>query len=195
MRALIVAEGKHELSGALRTLVSRLRETDFETIVYKQVRDPIIHIFHGIGKGYLKRAVGWLKEAKKQKFDVLVLVIDEDGDQTRIAQFNEAQVNEQVALPRAFGVAVRMFDAWMLADETAVSSATGRTVPCQPNPEGVRVPKTVCREFLEAGTESRTQSEMYVVIAESARLDVLERRCPIGFAPFADRIRALPTDS
>ena len=193
MRALIVSEGKHEWSGALGTLVSRLRETNFEIIEYARVSDPSIHAVHGRGKGFFKRAVRWLWEARKREFDVLVLVIDEDGDQTRIAQFNEAQAYEQVALPRAFGVAVRMFDAWMLADETAVSSATGRTIPRQPDPEGVRDPKTVCREFLEAGTETHTQSEMYVAIAESARLDVLEERCPTGFGPFADRIRALPT--
>ena len=192
MRALIVSEGKHEQSGALQTLVERLRGTTFASIEHAKVSDAKIHVFHGKGKGYLKRAVGWLNEARKREFDVLVLVIDEDGDQTRIAQFNEAQAYEQVALPRAFGVAVRMFDAWMLADETAVSAATSTTIPRQRSPEAIRDPKTACSEFLEAGTETHTQSEMYAAISETARLDVLEERCPAGFAPFADRIRALP---
>ena len=71
MRVLVVAEGKHESSGALENLLNRLGENN---------------AFHGKGQGYFKRAVRWLKEAEERGVNALILLIDEDGRDERIEQ-------------------------------------------------------------------------------------------------------------
>ena len=193
MRALIVSEGKHEQKGALETLLLRLRGSAFASHDHKNMCDNSIHTHPGKGGRLFKRAVRWLEEAKKHKFDVLVLLIDEDGDHARISHVDKAQEYDRESLPRALGVAVQTFDAWMLADETAVSTATGPTVQRCPEPETIRDPKRMCADLLRDGTKRQTQSQMYAAIAKEARLETLVERCPQGFAPFADRLRALPT--
>ena len=195
MRAMIVSEGKHEREGALETLVLRLRGSEFASHEHRRMCDKSIHTHPGKGDRLFKRAVSWLEEAKRQKFDVLVLLIDEDGYHARISHVDKAQVYDRESLPRALGVAVRTFDAWMLADEMAVSTATGQNVQRRPDPETIRDPKRMCADLLRDGTKRQTQTQMYAAIAREARLETLVERCRQGFAPFASRIRALPTKS
>lgn len=43
-----------------------------------------------------------------------------------------------IVVPRAIGVPVQEFEAWLVADEVAVRAACGRTVPKAPGPEGMK---------------------------------------------------------
>jgi hypothetical protein len=191
MKILLVSEGPSELNGALQNLIVQLgvKGDDIEVARVSQ-RDIRAH--HGRGRGYFKRAVRWMLEAQKRGYDAIILVIDQDGLPERMREINDAQEFGGTSIYRALGVAIRTFDAWMLADEKALTTVLGTAVSRQPEPEGIVDPKEICGELLERSACSLRQTEMYAAIAEVVDIAVLEKRCPKGFASFAQRVRALP---
>ncbi len=188
MRVLVVAEGKHELYGALRNLLEKLGG-DGSTFDYDLVSNNTIHSFHGMGKGYFKRALRWLLEAEKRGVDALILLIDEDGKRERIGQIQETQDSLLSQLPRAMGVAIRRFDAWMLADEKALTEVLGNNVNRQTNPETIGNPKQVCAKLLADSQIQISQSEMYASVSSKINIEILCDRCQSGFKPFATYVR------
>jgi len=190
MKVLVVSEGKHEQSGALESLLKRLGGTH-ASFEFDRVSNSRIHAFHGKGKGYFKRAIRWLKEAENRKADVLVFLIDEDGRSERIAQIRDAQDSLMFQLRRAMGVAIRMFDAWMLADEKTLTQVLGYDVDRQPDPETIRNPKRVCADLLANSQNQMTQSEMYARVSYEIDIDILSDRCQSGFRPFAASVRII----
>jgi hypothetical protein len=188
MRVLVVSEGKHEQSGALESLLKRLGGTH-ASFEYDRVSNNTIHAFHGKGKGYFKRAIRWLKEAENRQADALVFLIDEDGKSERIEQIRDAQDSIISRLPRALGVAIRMFDAWMLADEKALTHVLGYDVNRQTDPETIRNPKKVCKTLLVESSVQMSQSEIYAQISYVLDLDILCDRCRSGFRPFATFVK------
>ncbi|MBA2431924.1 MAG: DUF4276 family protein [Chthoniobacterales bacterium] len=190
MKVLIVAEGASELEGALKTIISRLASAELD-IHQDKVSAGRIHAHHGKGQGYFKRAVRWMIEAEKRGFDAVILVIDEDGRHERTKEFTEAQNYAGRKIRRALGVAIRTFDAWMLADEVALTKVLNFPINCQPDPETIRHPKRALGSIHERIEEAQTAAAIYSEIADHINLDTLETRCPKGFAPFAQRVRAL----
>jgi len=196
MRVLVVSEGEHEQGGALENLLRRLGGQEAE-FVFDRVQRDDIHTHSGKGSGYTKRALRWLKEAKKREMDALVLLVDQDNPEYRRSeQLREAQeyYNPKVSaltLPRAMGVAIKMFDAWMLADEKALTTVLGCTIVKQRNPETIRRPKEVCQKLRDDAVNQMAQREMYAEIALRLDLNTLSSRCPKGFKPFAERVRHL----
>jgi hypothetical protein len=192
MKVLLVSEGKHEANGALEALVRRSvgKITD---CTFDRVSRDDIHTHRGKAQGFIKRALRWLLEARKQRFDALVLVVDEDGDANRIAELAAAQQDQAITagFPRALGIAIRTFDAWMLADEVALRKVLGIPVQTQPSPETCSDPKSQCADFLEQSTRSLGQSEFYREVAELMDLEKLANRCPRGFGVFAMRLKSL----
>lgn len=188
MKVLVVSEGKHEQAGALENLLRRLGG-DRATFELDKVSSNRIHAFHGKGGGYFKRAVRWLREAERRGLDALVLLIDQDGQDDRSEQIRSAQDSSLLQLPRAMSVAVRTFDAWMLADEAALAEVLGCPVNRQPEPETIRDPKEACAGLLANGQNQMAQSEMYAKIAQRLDITVLVSLCPSGFKPFAERVR------
>jgi len=197
MKVLLVSEGKHELGsdeteGALAILVRRLidRHVEFEQekVSNSKVR---VHIRHGKQDGYTKRALAWVRYAEREGFEAMVLVIDQDNQPDRVRQFAEAQQVDSIPLRRALGVAIRTFDAWMLADEQALSGVLEYTVPTQPAPETITDPKDVCARLRDGSDYGMSLTEMYSAVAQRTDLEALRTRCPNGFAPFADRVGML----
>jgi hypothetical protein len=188
MRVLVVAEGKHELHGALRNLIEKLGG-EGSTFDYDRVSSNKIHTFHGIGNRYFKRALGWLKEAEKRGVDALILLIDEDGERNRFKQIQDAQDYLLSQLPRAMGVAIRTFDAWMLADEKALTEVLGDNINRQADPETIPNPKQVCEELLTNSQIQIRQREMYARVSSKINIDILCDRCQSGFRPFATYVR------
>ncbi len=191
MRVLIVSEGKHEQGGALLNLVARSCPGFALEATHANLSDPRIKSSNGGSRGTMKRAIRWVQDAEARGFDACVLVLDEDGERSRVAEIDEAQASDLSALPRALGVAVRTFDAWMLADETAIAAALGRPIRRQKDPEPLKDPKDAFRALL-GQDPGPSQSEAYEEVARRLRLFILEKRCPRGFAPFANRLRSLP---
>ena len=199
MRVLLVAEGVHELGdeqveGALSVLVRRLldRQVTFTCI---KVSSPEVELYMRPGKGLdnQKRALGWVRYAREQKcFDAIILIIDRDEKRQRQEGLDAAQEEPDLAFPRALGTAIEAFEAWMLADEKALSKALGLTVQRQPDPESIPRPKGICEAFPRGGARLR---DVYARIAQVTDLATIEKRCPKGFGPFAQRVRALASPS
>lgn len=197
MNVLVVSEGNHELGrkevrGALLIISERLSNREFE-ISCEKVSSNLVarHMIKGKGGGYAKRVMAWLVHAKRAGFDALILVVDQDGDQDRERQLNTAQSDERVSFPRAIGVAIKSFDAWMLADEKALTEVLGNAIERQPDPETLNDPKQSCRELRNDCGKDFSQTEMYSRLAKTANLSVIETRCPKGFGEFAARVRQL----
>ncbi len=197
MRVLVVSEGQHELgrddvSGALVTLVKRLLGDEVNA-EWRNVRDSSFraHIIKGKGHGMMKRALACLRAAQRDGFDAVALVVDQDDEKERVQAINAAQNEMTISMPRAFGVAIQKFDAWMLADETAWHSAFGIRVSRQPDPETVDDPKAVCSRLREDSGVAVSPTELYSRIAEVLNLVTLEQRCSRGFGVFAQRVRNL----
>jgi hypothetical protein len=195
VRVLLVAEGQHERGkedrdGALETLVRRLHQ-DITQCDLDRVSRKDIHAHHGKGQGYFKKALRWIRKAEKRGYDAIVLVIDQDNVPERMQEITRAQNAQLVTLHRALGVAIRTFDAWMLADAQALTRILGYAVSPQRSPEDVSDAKGVCTQLLGKSPMVMSQSEFYAFVACEADLSTLERQCSKGFAPFAQRVRSL----
>lgn len=194
MNILLVSEGRHELAmdlpeSPLGELVRRIsgREIRFDR---KIVRDKAVrrHMRAGKSLDYEKRAVGWLKYATDHGYDALVLVIDQDGQQSREPGIASAQSNAKFPLPRAMGVAIRSFDAWMLADEAALSKTFGKTMNRQPDPESLRDPKALFLELAATASWASSQTDAYLALSKVVSVEILDKRCPRGFTPFKTHV-------
>src|SRR6266516_3878374 len=173
MKVLLVSEGNHELGGALETLVGRLkpREAMYES---KKVSDRELRVHAGKGPGYFKKALRCVLYAEEHKFDAVILLIDQDNDPSRRRQIADAQVHVSLTeLPRALGVAVRTFDAWMLADEKALMTVLGVPVQRQPDPESIKDPKQVCQGHHDGSEFGEGLTAMYAAVAAAADLQVM----------------------
>jgi hypothetical protein len=190
MRVLLVSEGKHEQDGALESLVQRLAQKQI-SCEQDRVQKNAIHAYHGRGDGYFKKAVRWIFETQERGYDALILLIDEDGQKERTRQFDNAQNHPSINLPRALGVAIRSFDAWVLADERVLAEVLKCPISRQPNPETISDPKGKCTDLRDSSLCKISLSEMYSKVAEAIDLELLCTRCPNGFAPFAARVRSI----
>ncbi|MFM9960898.1 MAG: DUF4276 family protein [Planctomycetaceae bacterium] len=206
MKVLIVSEGRSEhlsatgthprteegVAGALRRLVCRINEhsTEWE-ITEDKLSSQNVRAHHGKGKGYEKRCVRWMLEAEKRGFDAIVLLMDRDRIDARIPEVDAAQASTLPSIQRALGVAVESFEAWMLADQVALSKVFGSPVQRQPDPESTANPKEAFRRLLQVAQFERSNSEHFAEICAIMNLAELKSRCPRGFAPFAERVRSL----
>lgn len=191
MKLLIVSEGKHELTAALPTIVSRLTGI-VEHFKVMKVSDPPLRVHPAKGPGCFKKAVRCLLYATENGYDALVLLIDQDDQPDRRRQLSDAQDQLRLTtIPRAMGVAVVTFDAWMLADEQALSAVLSRQVQRQPDPERIRNAKAACAELRDAANSQLSLTVLYAELTKVIDLTVLASRCPSGFEPFAHRLRGM----
>ncbi len=206
MKVLIVSEGRsehlsaasthsraeEEVAGGLRRLVCRINEhsTGWE-ITEDKLSSQNVRAHHGKGKGYEKRCVRWMLEAEKRGFDAIVLLMDRDRIDARIPEVDAAQASTLASIQRALGVAVESFEAWMLADQVALSKVFGSTVQRLSEPESTANPKAAFRRLFQATQREGSISEHYAEICSVVDLVELKNRCPRGFAPFAERVRSL----
>lgn len=199
MKILLVSEGAHEIGGsageigALEILVRRHCPGSAADITTRRVNDPSVKTAGGRENRWFGRCLAWLREAERSKFDLLVFVVDHDGDPDgRVAALRLAQEERSasISIPRAFGLAIRTFDAWMLADTTATTSAVGHPVPTSPDPERIDEPKRLFESMVRGVGESAPVREIYARVAAQADLAVLARRCPRGFESFRKQLLA-----
>ena len=193
MDILLVAEGKHEFHGALEELVRRLvpAGTTIARVEKLKMSDPEIGHVSGRGPRLTRRILSCMRKALQLNCQALVLLIDEDGDRERRGFVDEAQKSGVFLVQRAVGIAIRTFDAWMLADEVAISGVLGKIVECQPAPEEIGDPKGVFEGLHAAAGCGMAVHESYAAIARSARIEILVKRCEHGFGPFAGRVGRL----
>jgi len=156
----------------------------------------------------LKRAAKVLKECARPdsgNCQGAVILVDADGKgrqrlrtlRQRVGEVEQAGV--AIAFCTAVGVAVEKFEAWLLADEKALSRVL--EVPNPPgasaSPETLKgkggAPEDAKRVFAErvaqAGKRDVPPDELASRIVAQMDLDVVEKRCPKGFGPFRREVK------
>jgi hypothetical protein len=201
---LLLSEGKHEgldnpeACQALQALVARVLP-DWTQFVWRDIHDlPRGNPAPGQGGGHLRVALRAMQEAVRMKTLAVVCVTDADGRHERIEEFDRAQEHPHFTIPRALGLAVEAFDAWMLADHAALSRVFEATVDPLPGPETFtggkgrpNHPKVFFRELMRRHNWGRSTADCYEAVCACADLDLMAERCPLGFAPFLKRLRQL----
>jgi len=156
----------------------------------------------------LKRAAKLLKECGRPdsgNCQGAVILVDADGKGRQRLRTLRQRVDEveqagmAIASCTAVGVAIEKFEAWLLADEGALS-----TVLEVPNPNGAsRSPETLkgkggapddakrvfAERVAQAGKRDVPPDELAYRIVARMDLDVVERRCPKGFGLFRREVK------
>jgi len=181
---------------ALPRLVHRLLDepegAEYKVGLFRQVAHN-----RGKGKAPEKKAKAAVLLAKQGGYHAVVIVRDRDRKRTADRLDPIKQKRESVlgsCLPAcAIGLAVETFDAWMIADGKAVGAAGGDAARSHPSPESLDQeegtgghPKD---RAIELFGSSRALTAAYADIAAHVDLDLLEKLCPKGFAPFAEEVR------
>lgn len=190
MRLLAFVEGKHEgvraaahvaepsdLSEALPTLIQRLIPFPVEVDVRRFNDRSLRHIRGGgrMGSQHTRKVLAAICAAETSGYDAAVILVDEDGDPARVAAMTAAQAEVSVTtLPRACGAAIRTFDAWMRADEQALSrSLDGHPVTRSRAPERLSDPKLEMQSIHIASSVGRSLASIYADIARLCDLNIL----------------------
>lgn len=202
------AHGEDDTSkGAVGVLVRRVLEERLgrEIQAWEIEGDvlPRVHRASESVSGYARKVQLAIEEARIRGCSSVAVVVDRDrtAGSSRLSQLREGrslaeQQGNPLAYATALGVAVETVEAWLLADEQALNEALSLNprAPAIPDPEGLdggpkteSHPKNVLRKLIRSSPAAGATP--YDDVAERVRLDVLQRRCRVGFAPFADEVR------
>ena len=218
MRVLVVGEGPDDIgpleddtvAGPLEVLLFRLLgephdwDCDRQSFLVRTSR----HIHPDVkNKGHkdARRVKRFMIEAGGDGYEALFVVVDRDADRAKERAVRRAPDELRQETPAAFaietvvGVAIETFDAWMLADDQAVSEVLGCDASAEGHPESLAgAPNTkdhtktrmdgLIRSSASAG---KHRWQLYPRIAEKASLARLKRKCPKGFGRFAKEVRAV----
>ncbi len=131
----------------------------------------------------MKQFPGFLEDFRHvdQGFPVDKAIVIRDADRQNpddlIAKM-EARITGRIyPFPRKFLVIVQELEAWLLADEAALSALTGKPQRRILDPEALDDPKERLARILSRARLSYT-SEIARRIANASRADVLAARCP-----------------
>ena len=174
-------------------MVSRVLGGNHEFEADRLANSPVR--VHGKGRGYEKKAIRWLMVAQKRGYDALIPLVDRDENMDRESELKIAQQYPTAIgdkhLPRAMGVAVEMYDAWIFADEQALSRVVGAIIQTQQAPEAIAKPKEHLRMLLQREASRPPYAKLYSDVAGEIDLERLRLRCPAGFGTFAQRIEEM----
>jgi hypothetical protein len=217
---LLLSEGPYDIGtrasradheqrqGAVRVLVRRILEEHWNRggIAAAEIDADVlarVHKHSSDVSGYERKVHLAIVEAGLRNCTCVAVVVDRDGErnQARLSALcagrDEAEKKgEALAQHTATGLAVETVEAWLLADEQALTRALNLNPPQQqlPAPEELdgapgsdRHPKSVFLAIVDRS--DLAPSVAYDAVAEHARIDHLERRCPLGFARFAAELR------
>lgn len=142
-----------------------------------------------LDRGTLRRILSWARPTQRPDLAVILVDADDSNDRhTRLVDFTKDLPGQRV-----FGVAVREFEAWLLADV-----ATFRAVLDQEHtvssPERLDpgAAKLLLNERCDASEPDDRKAHRRAArqkLCEHSALDVIARGCP-SFAAFLDDLRA-----
>jgi hypothetical protein len=157
-------------------------------------------------KGTLPQKVRFAKrQARLNRSAGAVFVVDTEGERkARVRDLEKGRQMEGDGFPFAVGVAHPCIESWLLADAAAIRKGVGLAadpqVPSEPEtlpaPRDDRQnnPKTVLARVAGSSKGDLTAEEKWKIAAAMDDMGLVRRRCPLGFAPFADEVegRILP---
>jgi hypothetical protein len=197
---------EREREGALHTLIRRelnscgLPDCDFvhRHPSIKEAQKKTLRRGHSIlDRKYLAQVVSiW----KPEEVDIIVIVVDADDKlfQRRIdleaalnvIRDNHLDNNERSICDRSIGgLAIKNFEAWLLADPRTISNILGVQVEQFENTEDLDNPKYILENaisqstYLE-GTNNQRPLQIRWNLASQIDLDILKTCCPNGYGDF-----------
>lgn len=121
----------------------------------------------------LRQLLSWADPGRRP--DLVVVLVDEDGVASRKNTLENAL--NGVLVPHVIAVAVREFEAWLIADTVEIRSLFG-AVQSPSSPEAL--PKRQAKDLLIGWIASTSKDERQVrlSLAQGCRLDAVRRQCP-----------------
>lgn len=207
LRILVLGDGPNELDREWGELTASGRLPPLPQLIHRLLGEPgglryearlFRRVEHARGKGHApeKKTKAAIFMAKQMGYHALAIVRDKDRQDLAVKLTPIAKLRGQMAgdlsnPPCAVGCAIETFDAWMIADGKAIGKAGGDAGRSHPAPENLKGeentgkhPKDRAREVFAPGSLTAA----YAVVAQHVDLDLLEKLCPQGFAPFAEEV-------
>jgi len=143
--------------------------------------------------GWTRKVSAWMTQAQQDSYDALFIVIDRDGDKTRIQEMRLGRERSEETIPTALGCAVETLEAWLLGDGEQLCECLGirrDDIPSRPEsldgPPGSKShPKTFLHSLL---AHIEAKGIIYQEIAKRTRIGILCRTCPEGFGMYKKEI-------
>lgn len=157
------------------------------------------------GKGLAKK----VEFAKRQAFytkdtQAVIFVLDSEGGEKKLsktkAAMEEGRDKQDLSIPMAIGVAHPCIESWLLADAAAIRrglelDSGNPAVPDKPESlpapciSRTDNPKKILVRAAGSQKKELSAKEKDKIARAMNDLGLLGRRCPLGFAPFADEVR------
>jgi hypothetical protein len=140
----------------------------------------------------LRRLLTWARPRLRP--ELVVVLVDEDGDRSRKSRL--VGHTEDLPCTRVIAVAVREFEAWLLADEAALREVLGCEVATVATPEDLsrgeakQLFNELCDVVAVDGNRKAHHHACRHSVSRTADLDALARRCR-SFALFLEELRAV----
>lgn len=121
-------------------------------------------------------------------FKKALVICDADNkDPARLIKTMESKISRKTyPFPIKLLVAVQELEAWLLADENALSAVTGKKPRIIPRPEQLNDPKEKLKKALSDAGIAYTR-EVARRIATGAKVETIESRCP-SFKKFREAV-------
>jgi hypothetical protein len=143
---------------------------------------------------------------KPEEVDMILIVVDADDNLSQrqhdleralnTIRSNHLDVNEQLVCDRsAGGLAIKNFEAWLLADNQTVSKILGVELEQLENLEDSSDTKSILEKVIAESTylseESSNQRPLQIrwYLASQIDLLIIKTCCPSGYAAFAQNLR------
>jgi len=177
----LVVEGIYD-EAALKELIQKCAPSGTQVISRPcGSREKLMRMFPGILEDFRHAKNG-------SHVDKAIVIRDADNkNAAELIKRMEAKVfNRNYPFHKNLLVAVQQLEAWLLADESAISAVTGKKITRVQNPENLRDPKERLNRLLSEAKSSYTP-EVARKIAASAKLETIEFRCP-SFKKFREAV-------
>ncbi len=212
-RVVVYAEGHGELAGSkslqpapgsalteeelgsahllVRRCLERSRSLDASEVRFEEplrtgrgklARGSILH-----SPTTLRPLLFWADPNKQP--DLAIILVDADGDDERQGLLDSAL--EGLLVKAIVSVAIQEFEAWLVADHSALKSVLHKPLAPPKPPEKLsrRQSKELLQQWCAEHASSRDAAELRRDIARECDLDVLARQCT-AFASFLRKLQA-----
>jgi hypothetical protein len=121
----------------------------------------------------LPQLLSWADPKKRP--DLAIVLVDEDGKSSRKTVLEKALL-EKIRVPHVVAVAIREFEAWLIADAQAIRGVFGPVQsPSSPEDLECREAKAQLMRWIQASRKD--ERDVRLSLAQSSDLETLRLRC------------------
>lgn len=190
IRLLVVGDGERD-GATIPRFVENVLKTSVDHAFHRWAR---LHT-RGSGKGYARKVKYAVRQARTERRDGLVAVVDRDRS-TRGERFGEmrrAREEDRTSLPpypTALGEAIPHGEAWLLDDRDAVRAVLQlENDVVIPTTKKTKNPKRKLEALVEQSSRDDDPSAIFAEIAQALDLSRCVHAKETGFQAFVDDLR------